>query len=179
MKTDVHEIFKMLGSDDLLHQISGINAARELIDQIVQRSVQILFSAPKENAFAISDRLFAMGPVVAPELERHLRTGGEPEAMTYAALILMQFGSRAGVPLLLQALREGSGASGAIATQLAAADVAGAGEAITDALKRWPLCKDPYTAVTMISALRTLNASVPDEVLRELNLAAPEIRKLL
>ena len=179
MKTDVREIIQLLGSDDLLQQISGINAARELVDRIVQRSVQILFNAPKENAFAISDRLFAMGPVVVPELERSLRSGGEPEAITYAALILIQFGSRAGVPQLLQALKESSGASGAIATQLAAAGVAGASEAITDALMHWPLSKDPYTAVTMISALRMLKASVPSKILHELNLAAPEIRKLL
>ena len=158
MNNDVNEIFEMLDSGDLLAQVAGLNDARELILELVQRSVRSLFNSPKENLHAIGDRLFAMGSVIVPELEKSLHTGGEPEAMTCAALILMQYGSHAGVAQLFQALKAGSEASPIIASYLASARIPGASEAITDALLRFPIFRDasaPYRAANLILALTT------------------------
>jgi hypothetical protein len=177
------EIFEAIASGDLQLKVSGLNAARESIDQLVQQSVRALFDSPPENVFAISDRLFAMGPAVVPELEKWLRRGGETEAMTYAALILIQFGSRSGVPQLLKALAEGHGASGAIATQLADAGITGAAEAIRDALIRLPIGKGhptaPHVAASLILALRKLDAPVPAEVVEKLARESPSVMSLL
>jgi hypothetical protein len=132
------------------------------------------------NRYVIAEKLFAMGPSVIPELESHLdEEGGQPEARTYAALILLKLGSRKGIPQLFRSLKEGVGPIGMIAQSVSSAELPGASEAITDALMNGATSKEPYTVVTLISALRELGATVPDEVLRQLEASAPQLRKVV
>jgi hypothetical protein len=177
MGTTASEIIEKFHSSELETQLSGMDDAKALIEEMVNAAVEVLSSS--SNRYAIAEKLFSMGPVVVPELDKLLQARVEPEAMTYAGLILLRLGSPLGVARLIEALHAGVGPTGMIAENLAATGATGASEAITDALMRWPISKDPYTAVTLISALRKLNARVPDEILQTLSVAAPDISKLL
>jgi len=178
METSVTAIIEKLDSDELERQLSGLDDARALISQFARRSVELLLSS--SSPYVIAEKLFAMGPSVIGDLEKQLDgDDAQPEARTYAALVLLKLGSRKGVSQLFRSLKDGVGPIGMIAESLGLAQVPGAGEAISDALKDGALSKEPYTVVTLVCALRRLGATVPDEVLRQLDESAPQLRKLV
>ena len=177
METSVNAIIDNLHSSEPQNQLSGLDDAKALVTQLVRQSVEILFSA--SNPYGVAEKLFAMGPSVIPDLQRQLDEGGPPEAMAYAALVLLKLGSQKGVGQLFRSLKEGIGPTGMIAQGLATARVPGASEVITEVLMTASASKDPYTAVTLISALRELEAPVPEEAFGRLEQSAPNIRKLL
>jgi hypothetical protein len=173
---NVEEILGKLKSGDLLNQISGMDETKELIEHLIHQAVQTLFECDSTSRYAMAEKIFAMGPVVVPELESRFHAGGDPEAMVHAALILLKRGSDAGVNLLIQSLNDQIGPCGLIAGSLAAAGIQGTSDAVTDVLIRWPMGKDIYAARTLIATLRPLGTSVPDEVLAKLEAADPHIR---
>jgi len=177
MEMQIEKIFAKLESDDLTVLAAGLDEAKALVAQLVQQSVDALFSASSENRFAVADKLFAMGPAAIPELERRIEIEAQPEATTEAALILLKRGSMKGVPRLIQSLKDRVGPIGTIASALASARIPGASEAITEALTRETVRKDPYTAVTLLEALRNLGAPLPKEALQQLNESAPHLRQ--
>jgi hypothetical protein len=177
MATSDSEIIRKFHSDLLETQLSACDEARRSILEFVHEAAELLFRS--SSRYVIAEKLLAIGPAVIPELNNRLKIEGNPEAKIHSALILLKLGSQTGLSQLVEALRIGIGPTGMITEALATAGAKSAIGAITDALMRWPVDKDPYTAVTMIYALRKLDASVPDEVLRSVNSAAPKIGKLL
>lgn len=177
MEMQIETIFAKLESDDVTVLATGLDEAKALVDQIAQRSVAALFKASYENCFVAADKLFAMGQAVVPELESRIENDELPEAIAHAALILFKRGSMKGVPKLIQALRNRVGPFGTIASALASARIAGTSEAITEALTNELIRKDPYTAVTLLEALRDLGTPLPSEALQQLAESAPYLRR--
>lgn len=156
MEMQIEMVFAKLESDNLTVLATGLDEAKKLVDQLAQRSVSALFTASAENRFAVADKLFAMGPAVIPAPESKIENEEEPESTTHAALILFKRGSMKGVPRLIRSLKNRVGPIGAIASALASAKIPGASEAIAEVLTRETARKDPYTAVTLLEALRDL-----------------------
>jgi hypothetical protein len=177
METQGETIFTKLESDELTVLASGLDEAKALVDQLAQRAVSTLFTASDQNRFAVADKLFAMGPAVIPELERRIEKEEQPEAMAHAALILFKRGSMKGVPRLIQSVKDRVGPIGTIASALASAQIPGTSEAIAKVLTREAVKNDPYTAVTLLEALRNLETPLPDEVLQQLEESAPHLRR--
>jgi len=177
METQSETIFTKLESDELTVLASGLDEAKALVDQLAQRAVSTLFTASDQNRFAVADKLFAMGPAVIPELERRIENEEQPEALAHAALIVFKRGSMKGVPRLIQSLKDGVGPLGTIASALASAQIPGTSEAIAKVLTREAVKKDPYTAVTLLEALRNLETPLPDEALQQLEESAPHLRR--
>ena len=177
METQIETIFTKLESDDLTMLATGLDEAKTLVNQLALRSVSALFTASDQNRFVVADKLFAMGPAVIPELERRIEKEEQPEAMAHAALILFKRGSVKGVPRLIQSLKERVGPIGTIASALASAKIPGTSEAIAEVLTSEAVKKDPYTAVTLLEALRNLGAPLPDEALQQLEESAPHLRR--
>jgi hypothetical protein len=177
MEIQMDMTFAKLESDDLIVLATGLDEAKTLVDQLSQRSVSALFTVSAENRFAVADKLFAMGPAVIPELESRIENDEEPESTTYAAMILFKRGSIKGVPRLIQSLKDRVGPIGAIASALASARIPGASEAIVEILTRETVRKDPYTAVTLLEALRDLGTPLPNEALQQLEESAPHLRR--
>ena len=177
MEIQMDMTFAKPESDDLIVLATGLDEAKTLVDQLSQRSVSALFTVSAENRFAVADKLFAMGPAVIPELESRIENDEEPESTTYAAMILFKRGSIKGVPRLIQSLKDRVGPIGAIASALASARIPGASEAIVEILTRETVRKDPYTAVTLLEALRDLGTPLPNEALQQLEESAPHLRR--
>jgi len=177
MEMQIEVIFAKLESDDLTVLAMGLDEAKTLVDQLAQRSVSALFTASAENRFAVADKLFAMGPAVIPALESRIENEEEPESTTHAALILFKRGSMKGVPRLIRSLKDRVGPIGTIASALASAKIPGASEAIAELLTRETVRKDPYTAVTLLEALRDLGTALPNEALQQLGDSAPHLRR--
>ena len=177
MEMQIEMIFAKLESHDLTVLATGLDEAKTLVDQLAQRSVSALFTALPENRFAVADKLFAMGPAVILELESRIENEEEPESTTHAALILFKRGSMKGVPRLIRSLKERVGPIGTIASALASARIPGANEAIAEILTRETVRKDPYTAVSLLEALRELGTPLPNEALQQLEESAPHLRQ--
>jgi hypothetical protein len=177
METQIEMIFTKLESDDLAVLATGLDEAKALVAQLVKQSVSALFSSSPANCFAVADKLFSMGPAVIPELESRIEGEAQPEPTTYAALILLKSGSMKGVPLLIRSLKDKVGPIGTVASALASARIPGASEAIAEALTRETVRKDPYTAVTLLEALRDVGAPLPNEALQQLEESAPHLRR--
>ena len=169
-----------MNSDDVLTELSGLDEAKTVVDQLARRSVSLLFTCSEDWRFAVAEKVFAIGPAVVPELEKRIEEGGDPRATVHAALILLKHGSQKGVDQLLQFLKDGVGPAGAIAFSLAKARVPGVADSIRDALLRLPIRKDyPYQAVPFIDALRILDLAIPAEVGERLKKIAPAHWKAL
>lgn len=157
---EVTGIVDKLRSSDLDAQAKALDGVRELIAFLTNEAAAAL--ATTSGRYPVAEKLFSIGPAMIPALEELLGRGGDPEVLTYAALVLMNLGSLAGSRQLLCSLRDGIGPIGMIANTLSRHPVDGASSAIGDALMRWNIKKDPYMAATLVSALRRLNAAVPD-----------------
>lgn len=177
MEVQIEAILAKLKSEDLVAQVSGLDEVRVLIADLAHCAAEALFASPAESRLAIAEKLYALGPVVIPELEHRLDEEEEPEALTHASLILLKHGSTKGVSRLIQSLRDGVGPIGTLASSLVSARVSGTSEAITEVLTKGLIRKDPYTAVTLLSALRDLGAAIPKEALQELEESAPHLRR--
>jgi len=138
METQIEMIFAKLESDDLTVLMSGLDQAKALVEQLAERSVSALFTASAENRFAVTEKLFAMGPAVIPALESRIENEEEPDLTTHAALILFKRGSMNGVPRLIRSLKDGVGPIGTIASALASAKIPGTSEAIAEVLTSKP-----------------------------------------
>ena len=119
-----------------------------------------------------------MGPAVVPELEGRIEKDEQPEVLAHAALILFKRGSMKGVPTLIRSLKDKVGPFGTIASALASAKIPGTSDAIAEVLTRETVRKDPYTAVTLLEALRKLGTPLPNEALQQLEESAPHLRRI-
>lgn len=179
MVTNASQITVEFQSPELENQLAAMDDAKALIELMVREAVGALFASP--YPLPMAEKLNAMGPVVVPELERRIQNARVSEPAIHAALLLLHFGSPAGVPHLLQALAAGMGPTVLIVKKLIAAGVPvpGAAEAVTEALRKAPASKNPYITATLIECLQSLGKPVPEQALEDLEMVAPYLRQLL
>lgn len=177
MTKSTTEIIDKLHSQGLVDQISGLEDLKALVSRLLDEAAKTLLVST--GRYSVAEKIFAIGPAMIPPLEKLLLINGNEEAATYAALILLKLGSKVGIPQLLKSLRGRVGPVGMIAQSLSTAGAPETSETIAHVLSEWPIDKDPYTAVTLVTSLRKLNTPVPKEALEKLEAASPAIRQLL
>jgi hypothetical protein len=178
---DESQIIDALKSRSLERQVTALDEVARVINSLLSESVRVL--AESETPFPIAARLFKFGPPVIPVLEDLLKEQLSENARDHTAALLLELGSRSGVPHLLSLLEQQAQASTMAALALGKARIQEATPRIRLLLEEWNCESDPYTAGTYIRALKSLNA-LPDslkESLRERWPAAmkPGLEKLL
>jgi len=158
MSLDLTGLVSDMQSADPLRQGPALKEAARVTKALTSEAVKALAVSPAPAATA--DQLSSFGSI-EPLLDSLLQQDVNCEVKSFAATLLLHFGSKAGVDYLLGALRRGEGPTLHIVTWLGKAGVTEAAELIEEILGRWNLQLDPYGAATLIDALKKLNVTLP------------------
>jgi hypothetical protein len=161
MSIDLTRLVADMQSPDPLTQGPALKEAARVTKVLASEAVKALAVSPAPAAAA--DQLSSFGSI-EPLLESLMRQDVNCEAKSFAATLLLHFGSKVGVGYLLGALRRGEGPTLHIAMWLGKAGVTEAAEVIEEILKRWDLRLDPHGAATLIDALKGLTVTLPDGI---------------
>jgi len=149
-----------LKSANAAEQIPALEAVVELTSYAVQQAVNAL-EGP--HPFLVAERLHRFGTVAIPPLEIMLRNTADPETRILAALVLLQLGSRLGVPCLLEGIHTSPNYACLSAKHLAQSGIA---EAADVAIQRLRVCRldEIDLILCLIDCLKTLNREIPADI---------------
>ncbi len=162
---DLAEIITALRSGDPQLQIPALVQASEIAQTLTSEAVSALFNSTAK--VPVAEGLLRFGVIVRPLLEELLTTPADDETKTYAAAVLFDLGSKAGLPHLEFVLESGGKDFLIAANYLAKAHVSEAANAIERILRKWDVRADPYTANALIDDLKQLSR-VPDDLKQKL-----------
>lgn len=171
---DLAKLILDLRSGNLSVQASAFERASKSIQTLLSEVVNAFIAS--DGRFPLAERLVQFGPAIRPLLEDLLKRPLDDEAKTYTAAVLLQLGSRTGVPGLIEILEKGTGLVAPAAIALRKANVIEAKDAIERALRQWDIGADPYIGLTLIDALRSFG-SLPEDLKRKLVLECPQAMK--
>jgi hypothetical protein len=161
MKQSFDRIIERLGSNDPAEQGTAMTDARTAFDAVADAAVSALERGP--NRFIIAERLHPLGSILVPRLEKVVQQANAEEARILASLVLLQLGSKLGVPVLLQAVEHNWSYAGLSAAHLARAKVIDAAPIIISRLWATPL-EEVDLCVRLIDALKGLGVALPPDL---------------
>ena len=167
---DLDSLMLDLRSGDLGVQASAFERASKVVQSLLSEIVNAFVAS--DARFPLAERLVQFGPAIRPFLEDLLRKPLDDEAKTYASAVLLQLGSKTGVPELIKILEKGTGLVAPAAIALSNANVIEAKDAIERALRQWDVGADPYIGFTLINALKSFEP-LPEDLKRKLVLDCP------
>lgn len=125
---DLDLLTNRLASDDPETQTRAVESIAAEVARAAEACVAALGRGP--NRFLIAERLHWLGTAAVRPLERLIAEDGDSEARVLGAVVLLQLGSRAGAPLLLDAIRTGHPDSTLAAMWLAKSGVTEVGDMV-------------------------------------------------
>lgn len=138
---DEAQIIEALRSGDLDRQAIALDEAARMAEALMAESIRAFVDA--EARFAIAARLFKFGPTIIPMLEDLLSKPIADDARNHAAALLLELGSKAGVPHLLSILEDNRQSSPMAALVLGKAGIREAAPLIRRVLEKWDCATDP------------------------------------
>ena len=136
-----------------------------MVNTLMSESVRTLVDT--SSPFAVAAKLFNFGLPIVPLLEdlltQPMRDPMSDSSRNHLAALLVELGSAAGVPHLLSLLKHRNPDSLMAALVLGKARVQEAAPLILRVLQEWDCASDPYSAATLIDALKRLDA-LPDSL---------------
>ncbi len=124
--------------------------------------------------FVLFERLGRFGSLAVTPLERLMRESSDRDTRLLAAAALEFLGSRAGEPLLLDAVRWGDSYVGLAAMALADGRVPSVIPLIEEALRQAPIDSTTQPIInSLLTSLNKLGASVPEDIRDRLRHAEP------
>lgn len=154
-----------LDTNQVERQVPALEQATEIVNFIAIKAVDALKRGP--NRFLVAERLNLLGSVVTPHLEELLKNSDNSETRILAALVLLQFDSKVGVPYLLDAVIQDEDYAGLAARHLAKA---GSKQAIKPIINRLMCCelKEVDLVVSLLEALAQLGGEIPSDLRQRL-----------
>jgi len=152
---DEAQIIEALRSGDLDRQAVALDEAARITEALTAESIRAFVDS--EARFPIAARLFKFGPSIIPTLENLLNQPIVEDARDHAATLLLELGSKAGVPHLLSILKDNRQSSPMAALVLGKARIREAAPLIRGVLEKWDCAADPYTAATFVGALKKVD----------------------
>jgi hypothetical protein len=150
------QIIADLRSGDLELQAVAVDEAVRVVKTLMSESVRTLVLA--DSPFAVASKLLQFGPLIIPMLEDVLEEPMRDDARNHVAALLLELGSAAGVAHLLSLLEHRDQNAVMAALVLGKARVREAAQLIRGVLENWDCASDPYSAATLIDALKRLDA---------------------
>lgn len=159
----MEQITEQLKSSDISTQLIGLDKAQEAINELAKDVVQSFIHS--RDPYTIISRIFHIGPVVIPELEKVLFFDNK-ELQVLAAGTLLKLGCYKGVPILIRELEKLNDYSCMIVGLLGTYKISEAKEGLLHLLSITQL-KEVDLIVAILNSLDQLNIPVPlhyDEV---------------
>ena len=158
----VERALKDCDSADVETRALAVEATIDTAAALAQHAVSNLQVPGAARPF-VAERLARLGSLAVPPLKDLLQQSTDVEVRILAAAVLAQLGSEEGLPVLLNAVREGKVEVCLAATWLARSGAAEAEGAIVERLTRCSLDEENLI-VCLITALETLGRPIPDAV---------------
>ena len=158
-----------LSSNQVEKQIAALDKAGEIVDVLVRKAVDALKCGP--DRLFVAERLYRFGSVVIPPLGDLLEPSDDSEVHILASMVLLQLGSKVGIPWLLDAIVKDDEYACMAAHRLAEAGIADAGSRIVARLRSPELDLDQI--VSLLSALEHLDHEIPKDLQRQFT--APDV----
>jgi hypothetical protein len=153
---DDAQIIADLRSGNIERQAAALDEAARAVRALLSEAVRTLITA--ESPFAAASKLIGFGPPIVSVLEDALREPMSENTRNHVAALLVELGSTAGVPHLLSVLEQHNENFVMAALVLGKARVKEAAPLIQEVVERWDYDADPYSAGTLIEALKKLDA---------------------
>lgn len=154
-------VIEDLDSNQVENQIPALEQATKIVNSLAVKAVDALRRGP--NRFLVAERLNLLGSVVAPHLEKLLKESDDSETRILAAIVLLQLGSKVGVPCLLDALNKDEEYAGLAAEHLAKVGIKEANYHIINRLRSCKL-KQVDIVVSLLDALAKLGGILPSDL---------------
>jgi len=164
--SQLDDLMRGLVSDKPEAQISALDHASKIVNDIAKKAVQGLHSS--SVPLFVAERLPKLGSVVTEPLEDLLTKTTSAEERVIVSLSLLQLGSRSGVAYLLDAIESNDDYTRLVSNRLAGLQVSAVAERIISRLSRNDLEIDNLRderkldlVVSLVSALKTLGTVLP------------------
>ena len=162
-KVNLNSLIENLDSQHMEQQIPAIEETANIIETLTQKAVAALENS--SNRFLVAERLNRFGSIVTPHLEKLLDKSENSEVKILAALVLLQQNSKAGIPILLNAIGCDREYAGLAAQHLATAGIQDAIKPICDRLRNSKL-EEIDLIVSLLDSLKKLDAKLPQDLLQ-------------
>jgi len=166
--SNLNSVLEDLGTTQIEKQVPALEQAVDIVDSIAIQAVAALRKSP--NRFLVAERLKRFGSVIVPHLEKLFQESDDSETQILAALVLLQFNSRVGVPCLLDAVTQDKDYAGLVAEHLAKLGIKEANEPILNRLRTCHL-KEVDLVVNLLDALAKLGGILPSDFQQRLSAA--------
>ncbi|MFB2968097.1 hypothetical protein ACE1CD_03935 [Aerosakkonema sp. BLCC-F183] len=152
---------KNLQSSDAEGQLIAVEQAGKIVNFLAVQTIEAFRKS--QHRFLMAERLYHLGSVVVPPLEKLLKESDNSETSILAAVILLRFGSKLGVSCLLEAVAKDEEYPCLAATSLAAAGIK---EAIDPMINRLRSCdiNNIDLAIGLLNALEDLGSEIPSDL---------------
>ncbi len=167
-RLNLNSVLENLETTEVDKQVPALEQAAEIVNSVAIKAVEALRKGP--NRFLVAERLKCLGSVIVPHLEKLLNESDDSETRILAALVLLQFDSRIGVPYLLDAVTQDEDYAGLVAEHLAKAGIEQAIEPIIKRLRNCEL-KQVDLVVSLLDALAKVGGSLPSGLQQRLSAA--------
>jgi hypothetical protein len=162
-KVNLNSLIENLASQKIEQQIPAIEETANIIETLAKKAVEALENS--SNRFLLAERLNRFGSIIIPYLEQLLARSNNSEVKILAALVLLQQNSKAGVPILLNAIRSDREYAGLSAQHLATVGIKDAINPICDRLRHSEL-QEIDLIVSLLDSLSKLDAELPQDLLK-------------
>jgi hypothetical protein len=166
--SNLNSVLEDLETTQIEKQVPALEQAVDIVNTIAIQAVDALRKSP--NRFLVAERLKRLGSVIVPHLEKLFQESHDSETQILAALVLLQFNSRAGIPCLLDAVTQDENYAGLVAEHLAKLGIKEAIEPILNRLRNCHL-KEVDLVVNLLDSLAKLGGVLPSDLQQRLSAA--------
>ena len=103
-QVNLNSLMENLDSPQISQQVPAIEEATAIVETLAIQAVNSLNTS--SNPFLVAERLGRFGSVIVPHLETLLQDSHNSEVRILASLVLLQLNSKAGVSILLDAIKD-------------------------------------------------------------------------
>lgn len=164
-KPEFDKLLEELQSDDLMVLIPALDNSVAPLREFAARVVKHI-EDPGFGVF-VAERLTGLLITVLREVEKFHATTTDTEAKAYSAVVLLQLGSKQGVPALLEAVETSHMAADFAARKLAYAKVTEVYEHIINRIRKRDI-SNPRVIVSLLAILRDFQIELPPDLASEL-----------
>ncbi|MCL1465328.1 hypothetical protein [Argonema galeatum] len=158
---DINYLLEDLGSLEVEKQVIAVERVGEIVDFLAVKTVDAFRRSP--HRFPMAERLYRLGSVVVTPLENLLKESDNLETSILASVILLRFGSRAGVSCLLDAIAKDEEYLSLAASSLAAAGIKEASDPMINRLRSCDI-NNIDLAIGLLNALEDLGSEIPSDL---------------
>lgn len=158
---DLQSVIENLSSNEIEPQIVAVEKAAEISNFLTAKAIEALKKGP--HRYFVSERLYRFGSAVVKPLEELLKESDDSETKILASLVLLRFGSKVGVPWLLDAVAKDEQYPSLVATCLAAAGITEAIEPIVARLRRSEF-REVDLLIGFLCALEDFGSDLPADL---------------